>query len=178
MILPNESACPGSTVRAALRKPSKADRRRQLVEAFADAAIAAGVMAAPQSGESKQLAFASWVTSVAGDAGLRRPRPVKRVAVDLDRRAVSLDGTAFDVPSEQALRWVKALADSPGCWIASRDLWRTDKELYGTRSDKLRQYLPPEIAGLIESAPGVGSRLLLQKTDAEIPQHFRGQCPN
>jgi hypothetical protein len=144
----------------------KAEKRRQLVEAFADAAIAAGMLSAPQDGDSKQLAFARWVAGVAGDCVLVAPkqtRAPKRIAVDLDRKTVTVDGAEIDVPSEQALRWVAALSRRPGCWIPSRALRRLDDELYGVRTDKLTHYLPEAVSTLIESQPGVGSRLVLPK---------------
>jgi hypothetical protein len=123
-------------------------------------------------GDSKQLAFASWVSDVVGrrrTAAPTRARAAKRVVVDLDRRTVTIDGADVDVPSEQAIRWVAVLSRRPGCWIPSRSLRRFDDELYGARTDKLRQYLPEPIDSLIESQAGVGSRLVLPEKGAGMP---------
>lgn len=85
--------------------------------------------------------------------------PPPRLSVDLPRRTATLDGTPYDVTSEQALRWIKVLSEHPGEWISSADLSRYDGELDGFRPDKVRDYIPPAITACIESATGKGSRL-------------------
>jgi hypothetical protein len=87
-------------------------------------------------------------------------RSSDRLTVDLSKRVVILDGKPFDVASEQALRWVKVLADRPGVWVSSRELESLDTDLVGVRTDKLRRHLPVEILKMIESRPGTGSRLM------------------
>jgi hypothetical protein len=87
------------------------------------------------------------------------PRP--RLTVDLARRTLTLDGTTFDVTSENALRWVKVLADHPGEWIATKALRGYDPDLQVQRTDRIRGFLPDQVKGLIESQTGGGSRIRL-----------------
>jgi hypothetical protein len=84
-----------------------------------------------------------------------------RLSVDLARMTITLGGAAYDVPSRAALRWVKVLSTHPGEWVSGTDLARHDPELDGTRTDRLRRHLPPEVLALIDSAPRRGSRLRL-----------------
>jgi hypothetical protein len=174
--LSDEQGRHDSTVPASAdRKPTKAEKRLQLVESFADIAIASGLLSAPKGDGSKVAALRRLVVGVAGSDGetLER-RPANRIAVDLDARTVSLDGIVFDVTSVQALRWVDVLSRQPGCWISSRDLRLLNDELTGARTDKLRKFLPEEIGILIESKAGFGSRFRLPDKAAERPQEFRG----
>ncbi len=100
--------------------------------------------------------------------GRRRRKPSSqkhgpRITVDLQKRTVTFDGKTHDVTSEQALRWLKVLADRPGEWVSSKGLERYDPELLQVRTDHLRKYLPEEICFLIDSKTGAGSRLHLSK---------------
>jgi len=88
------------------------------------------------------------------------PTQQSRIRVDLKRLTISLDGKEFNVPSEQACRWIKVLASRPGIWISSAGLRDHDKELDGVRTYKLRLHVPPEINALVESRTGIGSRLM------------------
>jgi hypothetical protein len=83
------------------------------------------------------------------------------VTVDLQRMTITMDGITSDVGSEAALRWVKVLSDHPGEWISGSDIARYDLELDGCRTHRLKEYLPPKIAGLIDSETGKGSRISL-----------------
>jgi hypothetical protein len=84
-----------------------------------------------------------------------------RLTVNVDQRTATLDGQTYDVKSQQALRWLKVLADRPGDWISSTHLHLIDPELDGVRTHRLRKYLPEPIADLIESDTGKGSRLTM-----------------
>lgn len=84
-----------------------------------------------------------------------------RIAVDLARRSLTLNGVEYAVSSERALRWVNLLAEHPGEWISGVDLEKLDPALMTARPDKLKPFLPAEILILIESKPGAGSRLFL-----------------
>jgi hypothetical protein len=88
------------------------------------------------------------------------PKP-PRLKVDLACKTLTLDGTANDVPSVQALRWVKVLADHPGEWVSGPDLPTHDQDLDGVRTDRLKKHLPTEVLSLLDSEPGKGSRLRL-----------------
>jgi hypothetical protein len=114
-------------------------------DALADEATGA---ASDQSGSTETA------TNGRGDTGDDPPC----LLVDLASNTATLNGTPYDVRSSQTLRWVKVLADHPGEWIAGPDLQTYDAELDGVRTDKLRPYLPSEIATLIDSSTGKGSR--------------------
>jgi hypothetical protein len=94
-------------------------------------------------------------------AELDGPTKEPRLTVNLGALSASLDGQSFGVSSEQALRWVKVLADRPGDWISSAILHQLDPELDGTRTHRLKKFLPKPIADIIESDTGKGSRLKL-----------------
>jgi hypothetical protein len=81
--------------------------------------------------------------------------------VDLARRTVEFQGRVYDVRSPSALRWLAVLLARPGVWLAASDVGKIDLELDGARTNRLRRYLPAPVAALIESAAGVGSRLVL-----------------
>jgi hypothetical protein len=85
------------------------------------------------------------------------PQTPPRLIVNLANKTITLDGQIYDVRSENALRWVKVLADHAGEWISSTKLREYDEELDGVRTDKLT--LPDAIAKLIESQRGAGSRV-------------------
>src|SRR5262245_32491966 len=89
----------------------------------------------------------------------RRRNGPRRLVVNLARMTVTLDGTSYDVPSENALRWVRVLVNHPGEWISGSCLGTHDADLIGVRTDRLRDHLPEEIVSLIESETGKGSRL-------------------
>ena len=82
-----------------------------------------------------------------------------RMTVNVERRTVILDGQPYDVTSQQALRWLKVLADHPDEWISAADLKGYDGELDGARTNKLKPFLPNCINKLITSKAGAGSRL-------------------
>ena len=86
-----------------------------------------------------------------------------RLTVDFARKILTLDGVDYDVSSDNALRWVKVLADHPGEWISGADLGRKqyDDLLVGCRTDRLRRFLPKKISTLIDSKKGAGSRIRL-----------------
>src|SRR5262249_25479242 len=84
-----------------------------------------------------------------------------RLTVDVKRLIVTLDGQTYDVPSAQALRWLKVLCDHPGEWIASNELKTYDTDLDGARPDRLKKKLPAPVQSLIDSDTGKGSRLRL-----------------
>lgn len=88
-------------------------------------------------------------------------RPAVRLTVNLPKKQITLDGKEYDVRSDNALRWVRALARHPGDWVSGADLKEHDQELDGVRTDKQRRYLPAEILGLIDSETGKGSRIRL-----------------
>lgn len=99
----------------------------------------------------------AWLESIARDAeGTRIEEP--RLTVNLDQRTATLDGQSYDVNSQQALRWLKVLADRPGEWISSADLHLIDPELDGVRTHRLKKKLPEPIREMIESDTGKGSR--------------------
>jgi hypothetical protein len=91
------------------------------------------------------------------------------LSVDLRCKTVALDGVRYDVTSEQALRWLKVLAEHSGEWIAGPDLQTYDALLVGARTDKLRPYLPKAVAKLIESSTGKGSRFNPPATGVKRP---------
>ena len=84
-----------------------------------------------------------------------------RLTVDLAALSATLDGRRHDVRSEQALRWLKVLADNAGNWISAADCEKHDAELITPRVDRLRKQLPDELADLIDTSPGRGCRLNL-----------------
>jgi hypothetical protein len=84
-----------------------------------------------------------------------------RLTVDLAGMALTLDGTRYEVGSELALRWVKVLADKSDTWVRGPDLGKSDRDLMGCRTDRLKQSLPDAVANLIDSQKGVGSRIRL-----------------
>jgi hypothetical protein len=90
------------------------------------------------------------------------PAPPKapRLTVDLAKKTITLDGQPYDVPSENALRWVKVLADHAGDWITGSALECYDPDLAG-RPDQWKKHLPKAISDLIESRTGAGSRIRL-----------------
>jgi hypothetical protein len=100
---------------------------------------------------------------VAGAGSLRdrapEAPPPPRISVDLARKTITLDGTRYDVPSDNALRWVKVLAAHPGEWISSTELKKYDPELQSVRTDRWHRFLPPAILSLINSDTGKGSRI-------------------
>ncbi len=69
-------------------------------------------------------------------AGDSKAPPVPRLTVDLDQKTITLDGKSYDVPSDNALRWVKVLADHNGDWISGPKLPEFDKELLNPRTDR------------------------------------------
>lgn len=89
------------------------------------------------------------------------PPPPPRLTVDLERMSVTLDGVTHDVKSEQALRWVRVLANNPGQWYSSSQLEAEDAELIKPRTDRLMTKLPDPISKLIDPLPGKGSRICL-----------------
>jgi hypothetical protein len=96
----------------------------------------------------------------AGRAGKRRKKDPALI-VDLRRKTIKLDGMTWHIRSEQVLRWVKVLADRDWEWVSSSQLEKLDPELINVRTDHLRKSLPPELGALLETQPGVGSRLRL-----------------
>jgi hypothetical protein len=98
-------------------------------------------------------------SSAAPPSGSADIPPPSRLTVDLDRRKVVLDGTEHDVKSESALRWIKVLVERPGHWCSSAELEAHDKDLIGTRTDRLKQFLPEQVVNLIQSETGKGSRI-------------------
>jgi hypothetical protein len=95
------------------------------------------------------------------DDQLRQNPPLPRLNVDLARRTITLDGMVHEVHSALALRWVKVLAEHTDEWISSNELKNYDSELDGTRPDRLKRFLPPEILSLIDTDKSRGSRLRL-----------------
>jgi hypothetical protein len=89
------------------------------------------------------------------------PEPLPRLTVDLARKTITLDGTPYDVDSDNALRWVKVLADHPGEWISGQDLEKYDSGLINAKTNRLRHFLPDAILSLIDSETGKGSRIRL-----------------
>jgi hypothetical protein len=87
--------------------------------------------------------------------------PPARLTVYLPGLTVTLDGWTYEVESEQALRWVKVLADHAGEWISGPKLKEYDQELDGARTNRLKRFLPPEILSLISTDQSKGSRLRL-----------------
>jgi hypothetical protein len=85
-----------------------------------------------------------------------------RLTVDLARKTITLDGRSYDVRSDNALRWVRVLAEHPKEWISSADLKMHDPELQDSRTDRWRKHLPEAILRLIDSETGKGSRLRVQ----------------
>ena len=87
-----------------------------------------------------------------------------RLKVNLGQSTATLDGTSYDVTSENALLWLKVLVEHPGEWISGREL--ADGK-YGDvyiglgRPDRLKKYLPNEILSLIKSRTGKGFCLRL-----------------
>jgi hypothetical protein len=84
-----------------------------------------------------------------------------RLTVDLVRQSITLDAKTYQVTSDNALRWVRVLADHPGEWFSSEQLKPIDTELMNPRPDKWRKHLPEEVLKLIESMTGKGSRIKL-----------------
>src|SRR5262249_43607132 len=84
------------------------------------------------------------------------PAP-KRLTVSIECRTVTLDDQTFDVPSAQAVRWLKVLSDHPGEWIAAPELKKYDPNLEGARTDRLKTQLPDPVQALIDSETGKGS---------------------
>ena len=98
--------------------------------------------------------------AVARDAEVLPPQlPPPRLTVDLAKKTITLDGNPYDVDSENALRWVKVLAEHAGDWISSTGLKKHDSELDGCRPDRLKKHLPDAVLDLIESDTGKGSRM-------------------
>ncbi len=89
------------------------------------------------------------------------PPPPPRLTVDLARKAITLDGMTFDVPSDNALRWVRVLAQRPGEWVSGPQLSERDPDLQYPRPDRFRRHLPGAVLALIDSAPGKGARIRL-----------------
>jgi hypothetical protein len=90
-----------------------------------------------------------------------------RIVIDIAKQTIIFDGKTFgDINSVQALRWLQVLIDHPGEYISGKDLSRFDGELINVRTDKLKPYLPNEIADLIESQTGAGSRLRIERNNA------------
>lgn len=87
------------------------------------------------------------------------PPPPPRLTVDLAKKQATLDGKSFDVSSENALRWIKVLAEHPGAWICGSELAKFDELLIGVRTDRLKT--PSAISDLIDCKPGTGSRIRL-----------------
>ncbi|KKM84520.1 hypothetical protein LCGC14_1298340 [marine sediment metagenome] len=83
----------------------------------------------------------------------------ERLKVDLPRMTATLDGTAFDVKSKQALRWLRVLVEHPGEWISGKELESYDPELMDVRTCRLKHRLPDKIKSLIEPGVGKGSRI-------------------
>jgi hypothetical protein len=79
----------------------------------------------------------------------------------LARKSLTLDGSRYDVPSDNALRWVKVLAEHPNEWISGSELKKHDPELESVRTDRLREFLPEKVRALIDSKTGAGSRIRL-----------------
>jgi hypothetical protein len=94
-------------------------------------------------------------------AALQDPSP-PGLAVDLVRKTITLNDKTYDAPSDNALRWVKVLADHPGEWISGADLENHDSELQNPRTDRWRKHLPEAVLSLIDSETGKGSRIRLQ----------------
>jgi hypothetical protein len=107
-----------------------------------------------------------------GEAALVRARKAKsgehskeppppRLSVNLARKTLTLDGVTYDVSSENALRWVKVLAEHPGEWISGPELEKYDPQLANPRPDRWKPFLPNEFLSLIDSETGKGSRIRL-----------------
>jgi hypothetical protein len=108
--------------------------------------------------------FTWWEEQESGDtnaatANSSKPIP-PRLTVDLACKTVTLDGTKYDVSSENAIRWVKVLAEHPGEWISSSELTKYDSDLI-VRTDRLKRFLPTQVLALIEQRTGAGSRIRL-----------------
>jgi hypothetical protein len=84
-----------------------------------------------------------------------------RLRVNLPCLELWLDGNRLDVQSEQALRWVAALATRVNQWVSSEDLVEIDPELIDVRTERLKALLPERVQRLIESKRARGSRLKL-----------------
>lgn len=120
----------------------------------------------------QQLPASAWIatkaemvlTKLRPAASDEEPEPqndLPRLTVNLACKTITLDGEKHEVSSDQALRWVKVLADHPGEWISSTDLSRYDGELINCRTDHLRKHLTAALQSLIDSDRGKGSRLRL-----------------
>jgi hypothetical protein len=81
-----------------------------------------------------------------------------RLTVNLARMTVTLDRRPWEVVSEQALRWIKVLADHPGEWISSPELPGYDIDLQYPRPDRLKHFLPVRVRILISTNRRKGSR--------------------
>lgn len=89
----------------------------------------------------------------------RDKQPTAPIQVSVERRAVTCGDESFDIPSEQAVRWLKVLADRPGVWVSGADLQKYDPELVNVRTDQLKRQIPIQVRRFIDSKQGTGSRL-------------------
>jgi hypothetical protein len=97
---------------------------------------------------------------------LKRP---SRIAVDLDAMTIALDGQVTAIRNKMALRWLKVLIEHPNKWISGPELKKYDVTFPSSiRLDRLKEYLPPQIRSLIDSATGKGSRISSRKIE-ELP---------
>jgi hypothetical protein len=100
-----------------------------------------------------------WADKIETSPTARGSESPPRLTIDLAKREVILEGERIDVNSEQALRWIKVLAEHSGEFISSCQLQEYDPNLINIRTDKLKAFLPPKILALIDSQTGAGSRI-------------------
>lgn len=98
------------------------------------------------------------------EAGEQSQEPhAHRLTVDLPAKTITLDEEYYDVGSDNALRWVKVLAEHSDDWISGTDPKKYDRELEYERTDRFKKHLPEEILSLIDSETGKGSRICLRR---------------
>ncbi len=89
----------------------------------------------------------------------RREDPWARIAVDVSKSTVSLDGVDYTV-SEHAARLTKVLVEAEGDWLSRNKIIAKDSKL-PVRVDRIK--FPPLLDALIDSVPGKGYRFLISK---------------
>jgi hypothetical protein len=92
-------------------------------------------------------------------------RPLRRVpalgiSADVSAGTVTLTGQSPFVVGTEAAAVVRVLCDAQGDWRSNREMVATEKQLVGTRIDRVIKKLPIGIRNRIESKPGKGYRLL------------------
>ena len=84
------------------------------------------------------------------------------LSIDIVSQTATLNGRVLLLPTTLVAHFLNQVLSRRGGWITEKEIWNECPELDGTRVDRQRRKLPPELRSLVASKRGTGYRLLVE----------------